>query len=37
MEAAFDRRVHLFLHVKVAENWTEERALYQRLGLDYEA
>ncbi len=37
MEAAFDRRVHLFLHVKVAEGWTEERALYQRLGLDYEA
>lgn len=37
LEAAFDRRVHLFLHVKVAENWTEERALYQRLGLDYES
>jgi GTP-binding protein Era len=37
MEDAFGRRVHLFLHVKVAENWTEERALYQRLGLDYEA
>jgi GTP-binding protein Era len=37
LEAAFDRRVHLFLHVKVAENWTEERALYQRLGLDFEA
>jgi len=37
MEAAFDRRIHLFLHVKVDENWTEQRALYQRLGLDYEA
>lgn len=37
LEGAFDRRVHLFLHVKVAENWTEERALYQRLGLDFEA
>jgi GTPase len=37
METAFGRRVHLFLHVKVRENWTEERALYQRLGLDYEA
>ena len=36
MEAAFDRRVHLFLHVKVREGWSEERALYQRLGLDYE-
>lgn len=37
MEAAFDRRVHLFLHVKVREGWSDERALYQRLGLDYEA
>jgi len=37
LEAAFDRRVHLFLHVKVAENWTEERALYNRLGLDYDS
>jgi GTP-binding protein Era len=37
METAFDRRIHLFLHVKVRENWAEERALYQRLGLDYEA
>lgn len=37
LEAAFDRRVHLFLHVKLRENWSEERALYQRLGLDYEA
>jgi GTPase len=37
MEEAFDRRIHLFLHVKVRENWSEERALYQRLGLDYEA
>jgi GTP-binding protein Era len=37
LEAAFDRRVHLFLHVKVRENWTEERALYQRLGLDWNA
>ena len=37
MEQAFDRRIHLFLHVKVREGWSEERALYQRLGLDYEA
>ena len=37
MEAAFDRRIHLFLHVKIREGWPEERALYQRLGLDYEA
>jgi GTP-binding protein Era len=37
LEEAFGRRVHLFLHVKVAENWSEERALYQRLGLDWDA
>lgn len=37
MEEAFGRRIHLFLHVKLREGWTEERALYKRLGLDYEA
>ena len=37
MEAAFDRRIHLFLHVKVDEDWTEQRSVFQRLGLDYEA
>jgi len=37
MEEAFGRRIHLFLHVKVDENWTEQRALYKRLGLDFEA
>jgi GTP-binding protein Era len=37
MEEAFGRRVHLFLHVKLRENWTEERALYQRLGLNWDA
>lgn len=37
MEAAFDRRIHLFLNVKVREGLTEERALYQRLGLDWDA
>ena len=37
MAEAFGHPVHLFLHVKLRENWSEERALYQRLGLDYEA
>ncbi|MFZ2031761.1 MAG: GTPase Era [Vitreimonas sp.] len=37
LEETLGRRVHLFLHVKVAENWSEERALYQRLGLDWDA
>jgi GTP-binding protein Era len=36
MEAAFDRRVHLFLHVKVKENWAEDRALLTSLGLDFD-
>ncbi|MEZ5962191.1 MAG: GTPase Era [Hyphomonadaceae bacterium] len=37
MEEAFDRRIHLFLHVKVNEDWHEQRSVFQRLGLDYEA
>ncbi len=37
MEGAFDRRIHLFLHVKLREGWSEERALYQRLGLAYDS
>lgn len=35
MERAFGRRVHLFLHVKVRENWTEDPARYRALGLDF--
>jgi GTP-binding protein Era len=34
MEAAFERRVHLFLHVKVKENWAEDRSYLTSLGLD---
>jgi GTP-binding protein Era len=37
MEEVFERRIHLFLHVKVREGWSEERGLYQRLGLDWNA
>jgi GTP-binding protein Era len=32
-----DRPIHLFLHVKVKENWAEERGLYKELGLDFDA
>jgi len=32
-----DRKVHLFLHVTVREKWSEDRAHYQDLGLDYDA
>ena len=37
MEEAFDRRIHLFLHVKVRANWSEERARYSAMGLDFDA
>jgi GTP-binding protein Era len=37
LEAAFERPVHLFLHVKVRENWAEERARYDAMGLDWES
>ena len=36
MEGAFERRVHLFLQVKVKENWSEDRSLYKTLGLDWD-
>ena len=27
--------VHLFLHVKVDENWAESREIYEEMGLDW--
>ncbi|MGH6870543.1 MAG: GTPase Era [Rhizomicrobium sp.] len=35
METLFDRRVHLFLFVKVSENWAEEREHYREMGLEF--
>ena len=32
-----ERQVHLFLHVKVNERWTEDRTLYASWGLDFNA
>lgn len=32
-----DRKIHLFLHVKVAEDWDERRDFYQLWGLEYGA
>ena len=29
------QKVHLFLHVKVEENWAEARDLYEAIGLDW--
>jgi GTP-binding protein Era len=31
-----DRPVHLFLHVKVKENWSEEREFYSGVGLEFD-
>ncbi len=30
-----DRKVHLFLHVKVKPDWEEDRGLYREMGLDW--
>jgi GTP-binding protein Era len=35
LETMFERRVHLFVFVKVRENWSEERAHLSAIGLDY--
>ncbi len=35
LEEMFARRVHLFLFVKVSENWAEERDHYREMGLEY--
>lgn len=37
LEALLERRVHLFLHVKVKEDWTEKRGHYNEMGLDFDA
>ncbi|MBA4174677.1 MAG: GTPase Era, partial [Hyphomicrobium sp.] len=28
-------KVHLFLHVKVLENWAEDREIFDEIGLDW--
>ncbi|CAM3234955.1 GTPase Era [Sphingomonas antarctica] len=30
-----DRRVHLYLHVKVAPKWSDDRGIYRDIGLDW--
>ncbi|HEY3916771.1 MAG TPA: GTPase Era [Stellaceae bacterium] len=35
LEKLLARRVHLFLFVRVTEDWAEDRARYQAMGLDY--
>jgi GTP-binding protein Era len=35
MEELFDRRVHLFLFVKVREDWADNREHYREIGLEF--
>jgi GTP-binding protein Era len=35
LQKILDRKVHLFLHVKVQENWDERREFYKEWGLEY--
>ena len=35
LEALLERRVHLFLFVKVRENWRDDPARYRAMGLDF--
>ena len=37
LEQMLERRIHLFLFVKVRENWIEDPERYAALGLDYNA
>jgi GTPase len=35
LEKLLERRVHLFLFVRVTENWADDREQYRAIGLDY--
>lgn len=35
MEQTLDRKVHLYLHVKVKPDWDEDRGVYRDMGLDW--
>jgi GTPase len=37
LERMLDRRVHLFLFVRVTEGWTEDRERYKAMGLEFES
>lgn len=36
LESLLDTRIHLFLHVKVVEDWSERRGFYRDTGLDFD-
>ena len=35
LSTLMERKVHLYLHVKVKENWDEDRSVYRDMGLDW--
>ncbi len=35
MTELFEQKVHLFLYVKVRENWGNDRERFREMGLDY--
>ena len=35
LESLFERRVHLFLFVKVRDNWVDDPERYRAMGLDF--
>ena len=35
LQELMDRRVHLFLHVRVSERWADDKTMYADMGLDY--
>jgi GTP-binding protein Era len=37
LERSLGRRVHLFLFVRVTDDWTEDRERYKAMGLDFES
>ena len=37
LAALLERRVHLFLHVRVEKGWTDDRERYEAIGLDFES
>ncbi|MEE8444027.1 MAG: KH domain-containing protein, partial [Alphaproteobacteria bacterium] len=37
LQEILDRKVHLFLHVKVRENWIDNPERYRDWGLDFNA
>ena len=37
LEELLERRVHLFIHIKVRDDWSEKRGNYSELGLDFDA